>query len=227
MNKIKNYINFKYLIILILILILFYFSSLFRLIPISLFKINQNNPTNRILLTLFSNICLLFILIMIYRKDLIKEFKIFKNNFISNINTATTYWIIGLFFMFSTNILINFVFKPGGAYNEKTVQQMINTTPMVMLLTAGIIAPIIEELVFRKSFKKAFPNKYLFVIISSFVFGLLHVISSSTLLGFLYIIPYMSLGLSFALTYNKTNTIYSSIFIHILHNSILIILSII
>ena len=227
MRKIKDYIKFKNLVILLLIFILFYFSSLFRLIPISLFKIDPNNANNKVLLTLFSDLCLLLILILIYRKELIKEFKIFKNNAIKVIDISTKCWIIGLFFMFATNILINIVFKAGGANNEKLVQQMISSSPIIMLITAGIIAPMIEELIFRKSFRNAFPNKYLFIIISSLVFGLLHVISSSNLVGLLYIIPYTSLGLAFAIAYYKTDTIFSSLFIHILHNFILILLAII
>lgn len=227
MSKIKNYINFKNLVILLLIFILFYFSSLFRLIPISLFKIDPNNTNNKVLLTLFSDLCLLLILILIYRKEIIKEFKIFKNNTVEIIDISTKCWIVGLFFMFTTNILINIIFKAGGANNEKLVQQMISSSPIIMLITAGVIAPMIEELIFRKSFRNAFPNKYLFIIISSLVFGLLHVLSSSNLVGLLYIIPYTSLGLAFAIAYYKTDTIFSSLFIHILHNFILILLAII
>ena len=79
------------------------------------------------------------------------------------------------------------------------------------------------DTIFRKGFKKAFPNKYLFVILSGVIFGLLHVVSAKTLLEALYIIPYSSLGIAFAITYYKTDTVFSSIFVHILHNSILII----
>ena len=125
--------------------------------------------------------------------------------------------------MLISNTIISFVLKAGGPQNEKLVQNMISSSPWIMLIAAGIIAPIIEELIFRKGFKKAFPNKYLFVILSGVIFGLLHVVSAKTLLEALYIIPYSSLGIAFAITYYKTDTVFSSIFVHILHNSILII----
>ena len=86
----------------------------------------------------------------------------------------------------------------------------------------------IEEIIFRKCYKNAFSNKWLFIILSSLVFGSLHVITSMTsLMDLLFIIPYGSLGAAFAIMYQKTDTIYTSMLMHMLHNTILIILSII
>ena len=104
---------------------------------------------------------------------------------------------------------------------------MITTLPILMLINAGIIAPIIEELTFRKAFKNVFQNKWVFILSSGLIFGGLHVITSfSTPLELLYIIPYSSLGISFAYMYYKTNTIYTSISMHIIHNTVLTLLSI-
>ena len=65
-------------------------------------------------------------------------------------------------------------------FEEKAVETMIGVLPLAMLLDAGILAPFVEENVFRKTFKNAFPNKYLFIFLSAFVFGLIHVITSAT-----------------------------------------------
>ena len=222
MNKDKKYINIKNLIVLCLLFLLFFFSYYFRIIPIKLFRLNPKK--DNAILTLFSDIVLLIILLLIYRKELIKEFKIFKKNFLDNIDIATKYWLLGLFIMLISNLIISFILKVDTANNEKLVRNMISNSPWIMLLTAGIIAPIIEELVFRKSFKNAFPNKYIFIISSGLIFGMLHVVSATTMLELLYIIPYSSLGIAFAIIYYKTDTIFSSIFVHILHNSILILL---
>ena len=84
-----------------------------------------------------------------------------------------------------------------------------------------------EEIVFRKCFKKAFPNKWIFIILSALVFGSLHVITTMTSpLELLYIIPYGALGASFAMMYQKTGTIYTSVAMHMFHNTALTILSI-
>ena len=56
------------------------------------------------------------------------------------------------------NIFINFVLRLGQSQNESAVQDMIKTSPILMIVFAGILAPIIEEIVFRKSLKNVFKN---------------------------------------------------------------------
>lgn len=228
MEKLKKIINFKQLIKGVLVFLLFYYSSLFQLIPISLFDMNTKSGSNQVILSTFSNCCLLLILVLIYRKELKVEWKKFKDNFMSNMDIGIKYWLLGLFLMMVSNLIINLVLGAGGAENEKAVQQMITSLPWLMLISAGLIAPITEEIVFRKCFKNAFVNKWLFIILSGLIFGALHVVTSFTNpLQLLYIIPYGSLGLSFAIMYNKTNTVCTSIAMHMLHNITLTIISII
>lgn len=213
----------------ILVFILFYYSSYLQLIPILLFNmdIEKLTSTQNICLSLFSNIVLLLILCKIYWKELKAEWINFRKNSLQNMDAAFRYWFLGLVGMAVSNIILNFVLNAGGATNEKMVQEMITTLPILMLINAGIIAPIIEELTFRKAFKNAFQNKWVFILSSGLIFGGLHVITSfSTPLELLYIIPYSSLGISFAYMYYKTNTIYTSISMHIIHNTVLTLLSI-
>lgn len=229
MNKIKNFINWKGLILGIIVFLLFYFSSYFQLIPIILLNwdIRSITESQNVMLSTFSNIVLLLILFLIFRKDIIKEWKKFKLNFLENIDTGIKYWLVGLAIMMGSNIIINIVMNLGQAANEQAVQQMISALPWLMFINAGIIAPCTEELIFRKSFRKAFPNKWLFVFISALVFGSLHVVTSMTSpIELLYIIPYGALGGAFAYMYQKTDTIFTSIAMHMFHNSALILLSI-
>lgn len=229
MNKIKNFINWKGLILGIIVFLLFYFSSYFQLIPIILLNwdIRSITESQNVMLSTFSNIVLLLILFLIFRKDIIKEWKNFKSNFLENIDTGIKYWLVGLAIMMGSNIIINIVMNLGQAANEQAVQQMISALPWLMFINAGIIAPCTEELIFRKSFRKAFPNKWLFILISALVFGSLHVVTSMTSpIELLYIIPYGALGGAFAYMYQKTDTIFTSIAMHMFHNSALILLSI-
>lgn len=225
----KKIINKKYILKSIITFILFYYSSYLQLIPILILNLNPDklSGTNKVLLSMYSNIILLIILILLYKNDLKNEFKKFKENLNKNIDTGFKYWLIGLMTMFISNIIINIIIGNGQAENEKIVQQMITYAPYIMVINAGIIAPIIEEITFRKAFKNVFNNKWLFILSSSLIFGSLHVITKLTSpLDLLYIIPYSSLGISLAYMYYKTDTIYTSITMHIFHNTILTILSI-
>ncbi len=230
MSKFKKneLINIKGVIIGIALFILYYFSAYLQLIPIYLFNIKKITGSTQVLLSLFSNTIILIILIIIFRKQLLHEWKIFKEKLLENIDTGIKYWIIGLIVMMVSNTILTFVLKMGQAANEQAVQQLISYLPWVMVINAGIIAPCVEEIIFRKCYKNAFPNKWLFIGLSSLVFGSLHVITSMTSpMDLLFIIPYGSLGAAFAIMYQKTDTIYTSMLMHMLHNTILIILSII
>ena len=226
MRTIKKYIDFKNLLILFFVFLLFYYIGLIKIIPIKLLHLNYNDPLIKIILTCFSNTILLIILLLIYKKELIKEFKIFKKNLTANLDIGIKYWLLGLLIMMASNLFLNIIFKAGGAGNEKQVQEMIKNFSWTMIIIAGIIGPIIEEIIFRKCFRNTFKNKYLFIVLSGFIFGLLHVTNYlDNPIQLLYIIPYGSLGTCLAISYEKTNTIFTPISMHIIHNTILIMLS--
>lgn len=229
-QDIKN-INKRFgkIIKLIFIFMLFYYVNYSVYIVMKLLNITKAdlNGSALVILNAFTDLILMFILFLIYRKDLIKDFDKFRANPIDNLDSGIKYWFVGLIGMIVSNVIINLVFSTGGPGNEKTVQSMISNLPWLMLIDAGIIGPFIEEIVFRKTFKDATKNKWLFIILSSLIFGGLHVTSNIVhWYDALYILPYSCLGLSFALSYNETDTIFTSMFMHMIHNTVLILSSI-
>lgn len=213
----------------IIVFLIFWYSSYFQLIPVKLLHLDTKHLSNvtRVVLSSFSSLCILVIFLIIYRKELKEEFKLFKKNINENLDVGVKYWMIGLGLMMVTNFILNFVIKAGGANNEHAVQDMIKALPWLMLIDAGFIAPINEEIVFRKTVNDVFKNKWILMILSFILFGGAHVVSGATVwTDYLYIIPYGILGASFAMCYYKTKTVFTSISMHMLHNTILILLSI-
>ena len=208
--------------------LIFYFSSYLQVIPIALFNINVNNYTasDLAIVNTFTDLILVLILVVLYFKELKKEFKTFKNSWKLSMDTAFKYWFIGLMIMCISNIAIGLITDLSTSSNEQAVQTLVSSTPYLMLFTAGILAPIAEELTFRKGVSKIFKNKWVYATASGLIFGLLHVIGGGNILEYLYVIPYGSLGFFFALTYYDTKSIYPSIIMHAIHNSALILLSI-
>lgn len=213
----------------LLVFFLFWYSSYFQLIPILLLKMNIKNLSGsmQVALSAFSGLVVSLILFLVYRKSLKEDFKKFKDNFDENIDTGFKCWGAGLLVMMVSNIILTVVFKSGGANNENAVQEMIKSLPWLMLINAGIIAPFNEEIVFRKTLKDIFKNKWLFIFFSFLLFGGAHVIgSATTIVDYLYIIPYGSLGAAFAVAYYKTDTVFTSLSLHMIHNTILALISI-
>ena len=157
-----------------------------------------------------------------YKDTVVRDFKNFFNKkFLSNMGTSLSYWMIGLAIMIVSNLFISIITNGGMPANEESVRDLIDKVPLYMLFNVIIYAPITEELVFRKSFKDFISNKYVYVLTSGLVFGGLHIISSLTdITGLLYIVPYGTLGITFAILYKKTDNIFSTISVHALHNFI-------
>lgn len=195
------------------ILIYILFPSIFT----SFFTININSK-EYIFFMLIAHILLTIYFIVIYKK----EFK----NYIKNLNkknilTTLLYWIIGFLLMMFANYIINYIIIPNGLSNNETLnREILLNNKIVYSILLCIFIPILEEIVFRLEFKKSIKNKNLFIFTSSFIFGLLHIISTTKLIELLYIIPYFILGLTFTSIYQKTNNILCNILAHILHNTI-------
>lgn len=212
------------------LILLFILSNLFQLIPIYLFDIDvkEMSVNMELYLTIFNNFILMLILLFIFRKRIVGDIKDFKNNFNKNIDIGFKYWFLGMLMMVGSNLVIMVLTPNEVSNNEQAVRSLIEASPYLSLIVTAIFAPILEELVFRVGLKESFKSKYLFCLASGIIFGLLHVIFSYTsLIDFLYVIPYGSLGFVFAMMLYDTKNIYTSMAMHMAHNSFFTIVQII
>lgn len=206
-----------------LILLVLFFSSLM----FGIFNLNPNGMSQTMYLVYMSifDFLLLTIYFCIYRRDLIRDFKSYFKNFGKNFETSFKYWLVGFIIMVVSNIIIVFGLGRSIANNEEVVRSYIDVAPLLMVFCTCIYAPIVEEITFRKSIREAINNKWVYVFVSGFIFGFLHIASSiSSVCDLLYLFPYSSLGCAFALLYYKTNNIFSSICVHAMHNFLSVII---
>ena len=163
------------------------------------------------------------IISLIYIKTLIKDFKDFKSNYKSILKTSLNYWIKGLFISYGGSIIISMIKLPE-VTNQQEVIELFKQNFILASIMTIILAPITEELFFRRGLKKFTNNKHLYAITSGLIFGGLHLITSLHSLNdlpmLLYLIPYCSLGIAFAYSYFKTDNIYGTICVHSIHNTI-------
>lgn len=167
-------------------------------------------------------ILMLLIISLCFSKTLIEHILTFKKE---NIKIAIKNWAIGFGCMIISNLYLTY-FIGNIASNEASNRTLLMSNPIVSFLIMVIIAPLIEEIVFRLNLKKIVKNKYVFCIISALLFGGMHLFGAVSLKELLYIIPYGSLGFFFAKAYYETDNIYTSVIAHMFHNglSVLVIL---
>ena len=159
------------------------------------------------------------IMISVFYKQLIHDFKIFKDYFKEYMVIILKTWIKSLILMIIISLIIQLTTSVNQSNNQQNLQEMFNVYPLFVVLLSVFYAPLAEELMFRGVFRKLIKNKYLFIIVSGVLFGLLHVIDDSkTLAEFSFVIVYSSLGMYLASLYYKTNNLWTNISFHFLQN---------
>ncbi|MDO4963178.1 MAG: type II CAAX endopeptidase family protein [bacterium] len=227
----ENSKNIKSILIGIGVIILYLIIYSLSIDFLSIFGINYyelSNPIRQLYLTLY-DLSFALIIIYIYKKDFIPNFKDFKQNFGKYIEKYIKYWLLALILMIISNSIITNFTTENVAQNQQSIIDLIKIFPIYSIISIVLIAPLTEELIFRLSIKKIFKNSdILFIIFSGIIFGSLHVITTlQNTSDLLFIIPYSIPGFIFAYCYTKSKNIFTTITLHSIHNTFMLIIQII
>lgn len=226
MNFINNIKVKKWLIFILLFLCFLGFDLITAIIYHYLGgNINHLTNTETVCFLLIRYFVLIMLFLLLYRKYLKEKWFDFRKNFKDYFDITFKNWLLGFIIMIVSNLIINRFFS-GLGQNENSVQSLIKEMPFVAFIITTLLAPFVEEMIFRKGLQDAFNNKTLYMITSGVLFGLIHVMGTGNIYEYLLIIPYGALGFMFAKTINETDNIYSTILMHMLHNGVLTILAI-
>lgn len=171
---------------------------------------------------IISFITALLIILLLLRKD-----EDFPARDKAGMGITFVWMIAGLFLAYLSQIIaVNIEMrllgiKPGSENTEHLVE-IARRTPWFILVTS-IIAPILEEIVFRKILFGALYKRFNFfiaAIISSLVFAAVHA-------EFVHLLIYTSMGLVFAFLYAHTKRIIVPIAAHVMMNTIVVLVNIV
>jgi hypothetical protein len=209
----------------VLAVFMYFFLNSIQYVPFQLAGVTTDLlPTwVKIFYLIIYEIMTIAIMLLIFNKKITKDFKDMLINHKEYYSKYFKYYLIGLGIMLISNSIIVYVFDGGISTNEETIRDIFKISPLYIYFSSVIYAPIVEELTFRQGIRNIFGRNILFVLISGFLFGGLHVITSiNSIVDLLYIIPYSSLGIVFAYILYKTDNIFVSMGLHFMHNGILI-----
>ncbi len=167
-------------------------------------------------------------LLVLARTFFASDFRLLKKH---KVLTVISMVVVGYLFLMIGNILSNFLStvvrnfsntKEIISLNQFYINKILNSSSAyLMIVPTVILAPIIEELVFRKAFFSLFKNDIVALIVSSLVFGLIHVSGESGIYLLVNLIIYAIPGFALGFVYLKNNkNIYPVIFVHALTNLI-------
>ena len=212
-----------------IIVITFYFlcytypSKIIKFLGINLNNMDLIYQTT--ILTIYEALILL-IVIYAYKDELKQSIKEFK---ISYIKDYIKYWILILILMLLSNNIVSIFTNSEIATNQEIIIETLKKAPIYILITTILIAPLLEELIFRFCIKKIIPKpSMVYILVSGLLFGSMHVIFTlEHISDLLFIIPYSIPGIIFAYLYNKTNNIFIPASLHFIHNGVLMLLEVI
>lgn len=136
--------------------------------------------------------------------------------------------LLGAYFLCSVtiNLIIALISPTATSANQSQIISVFHIIPFVTFFSSVIYAPIVEEILFRGIFFRWFRAHMKFVpaaLLSGLLFGFLHVMDSFFLGNFsdmIYLFSYGLIGVFFALAYEKTESIYGSMMLHVINNTV-------
>jgi hypothetical protein len=166
---------------------------------------------------------LLAILMLIFLwKDLVKNWSNFKKELKSNLLTI----LFGFIIIYLLNIAMVMIYDLFGITGTSENQEMIlnslqSSTGIFMILTVMLLAPFVEEILFRKLLYGVVEEKFrlkpiIAVLISAIIFSALHAVD-------IFFFQYITMALVLCGTYALSkNNIFVPMGIHFLNNSTVI-----
>lgn len=195
----------------ILLVIYFFGSEIGYLLP-------ENLPFNGLLIIdVIYNLIMIVLLIYAFNDRLKRDLKLLRKNVKAYFQYCLPKFIVFIVFYMGVTAIISMVTN-GKISNN---QQILNTLPVWYTMPlAIIIAPFIEEFIFRGVIRRFIKNNILFIIISGVLFGLAHSIIEGNIQQILIMgIPYALMGGYFAYLYAKTDNITISMINHLIWNT--------
>lgn len=155
------------------------------------------------------------------------------------------YALVGLLLIYAVNYLLNainsFAGIAGSSENQSIIENLIRNCSdfelFLYCIVLVICAPLVEELIFRKSFfqilKRFNLSKTKKIIISGVLFGILHVLSAiitfivnqnpimEIVIELIYSLPYIGTGFVLSFIYAETDeNVVTPLIAHMLNNAI-------
>lgn len=210
----------------VILILISYFVFYFFLIPLVMLFIDENfiagfstNPTNDVIFHTLMTLLFLFL-----ASPLLQE----SNRHWSKLALYVPI-LAGAFMLYGSAILSTLIDTISGQsdpLNQALLLEQFELNRVSIMVQAMVFAPVVEEIVLRgvlyRHFKKA--GRYLIpLLVSTLLFATMHSLAAIILgqwsdLWYIPVYAFMSLVLTF--TYEKTQNLYSSIFLHFINNAI-------
>lgn len=197
------------------------------LIQLLLSTIIQDNNLYMALTNFIIYLLLAIGLIFINQTKLVDDYQTLKKDRMAILNVFVSFIIVYLA-SYISEFLVSLIEEVTSDNQMQITALLKSNYGLLMFLSAGIFGPLCEELVFRAGIMDIFKKREIGIVVSSFIFALVHIVSSIGQYSFTSIIimfiPYLASGLAFGFIYYKSKSIWYSIIAHSLYNILAMVL---
>jgi membrane protease YdiL (CAAX protease family) len=124
------------------------------------------------------------------------------------------------------SVVLTYVAQSDQSQNQVLIIEAMKINPTFVILSAVIMAPLVEEIVFRGVLYRKLRNvnRYgIAIAVSAISFGLMHVLQSILEQNFIdlpFVVVYIVLGLFFTKIYEETGKLSNAIILHFINNAV-------
>ena len=185
---------------------------------------------NNIITMFISDLIYSLIVINVYKSDLQREFNEYKKQ-----KSKFKNILIWVLILFGINILFSLILKTiilqlnNLDNNSESIIQLFELSTIYTFFKTLLYAPIVEELIFKKSIRDIINNNVAFVLISSSIYTIMNFIYTSNIPEYIWfdIIQYFTFSSILSIAYIKNKNIIPVMIIKFIYNLIPTILLII
>lgn len=170
---------------------------------------------------LISNFFLLFLIMLMYSDSLKKQLKKYKKDFKKLFCRGGKIFLIGFLIYTIFFAVVNSIFPEAISDNTQSILHIFDNTPVLLFFSAVFYYPIVEELVFKKTFKDFLDTKWSFVLVTAVINGAFEVmLSYSSMINLVYVIPTVVFYGTLSYMYYETDNVWVPITYRMLYNLI-------
>ncbi len=186
--------------------------------------LNPHATIVNLYVSFFIHIIFLCICIYVSKPVWINSIHAIRNNKLNCIKCFLKYTIFIVVLNAFLGLILSFFTKTSTSENQIAIAENARIAPIFICFISGIFAPILEETIFRGGvfcFFRQRHSYFISMLISSFLFGFIHVMESLFTGNFndlVYLFLYMGLGMVLSKSYEKTHSLLVSIGVHMGNN---------
>ncbi len=166
---------------------------------------------------------LLLLFVLIYKDDIIRDIKAFKEKPSRVIKTSIIYFLCLIGGIMVISSLIYLVYPDFSYTNSGLIDSLFEENFFIMIIYVFFLTLFTEQIVFRKVFRDIIKNKYFFIIFSGLIYGIFQIgYVVSDVNDLLTVIPFAYAGMILSSSMEKTDNIITPCLVYMFYDLFLL-----